>query len=649
MPTFADHFDAQSQWRRAVCDRVGEFMRFLQAHRLADEGAGELLAALTERLASDRLIVAFVAEFSRGKSELINAIFFGDTGRRVLPATPGRTTMCPVELAFDAAEPPSLSLLPIATRLDCVSLSELRQQPARWSRLVIDLTDPDALPQALQEVTRTLSVSLADARQLGFWDDQRPDDNPPLEAFERVLVPAWRHALINYPHPLLRQGLVVVDTPGLNAIGAEPELTLGLLPSAHAIVFVLGADTGVTKSDKAIWCDHLDARGLSRFVVLNKIDALADPLLPVAGITAQVESQRRATAASLGLPLAQVFALSARQALAARVTADDEGLAASGIEALEQALAAELLPLRRNALREQVVTTALRLESDAARQLGGERREVAEQLIELAALRGKSGGRLALLLKRVDADAAEFEQCTSRLQALRSVHARMLKEALAELSSDQLRSEVEHLQAEMAASLLHLGARRAFAGLCQRLRALLSQAGRRDQELREMLAAQFERLNTDFGFVLAVAPAVDLDRFTVELDVIERSYLQFLGLGHVVRLANLKFREQFRRMLVARLRVVFETASAELERWSKTTSALVDTQLRDRRRGFRKRREALQRVQAAAGELESRLAELTQDTERLSGLARRVAELGQAVRDEAANVDSRLPTAARAA
>ena len=95
-------------------------------------------------------------------------------------------------------------------------------------------------------------------------------------------MPAWRHALINYPHPLLKRGLVVIDTPGLNAIGAEPELTLGLLPSAHATVFILGADTGVTKSDLAIWREHLDGRALERFVVLNKIDTLADPLSHVA-------------------------------------------------------------------------------------------------------------------------------------------------------------------------------------------------------------------------------------------------------------------------------------------------------------------------------------------------------------------------------
>ena len=39
----------------------------------------------------------------------------GANGMRV-PATPGRTTMCPVELGWDDTQPPSLDLLPIHTR-----------------------------------------------------------------------------------------------------------------------------------------------------------------------------------------------------------------------------------------------------------------------------------------------------------------------------------------------------------------------------------------------------------------------------------------------------------------------------------------------------------------------------------------------------
>ena len=72
-----------------------------------------------------------------------------------------------------------------------------------------------------------------------------------------VDIPCWRHAIINFPHPLLQQGLVILDTPGLNAIGTEPELTLNLLPNAHAVLFILAADAGVTKTDLDVWNQHL--------------------------------------------------------------------------------------------------------------------------------------------------------------------------------------------------------------------------------------------------------------------------------------------------------------------------------------------------------------------------------------------------------
>ena len=47
----------------------------------------------------------------------------------MMPASAGRTTMCPVELGYDAEDPVGLTLLPIETRLQAASLSELRTQP----------------------------------------------------------------------------------------------------------------------------------------------------------------------------------------------------------------------------------------------------------------------------------------------------------------------------------------------------------------------------------------------------------------------------------------------------------------------------------------------------------------------------------------
>ena len=631
--TFASNFDALSGWRSALGGRLAELSRYLAAHDLADGPINDALLALTQRLGGEKLIVAFVAEFSRGKSELINAIFFADAGRRVLPATPGRTTMCPVELAYDPEEAPTLSLLPIETRLEGLSLGELRSQPRAWTHIALNIKEPDELSQALTQVTRTRWVTQDEAATLGFWDDDRPDENPPLDDQGRVEVPQWRHALINYPHHLLKQGLVVLDTPGLNAIGAEPELTLSLLPTAHATVFILGADTGVTKSDMAIWRDHLGTHNLARFVVLNKIDALVDPLATPEQVAAQIESQRQATARTLEIGPERVFPLSARQALAARVAGDPQGLAASRLIELEEALSSQLLPQRRHVMQEVVNDAVDQVQTHVSRRLGDSRRQLAEQMLELRGVRGKSSAKVRLMLKRVEEETAEFELCTTRLQALRVVHSRMLKDTLINLSSDRLREEVAQMQAEMSASLLNLGAKKAFISLCKRLRKLLAAAQASGSEIRDMLAASFAKLNAEFGFGLALPKGPDLDRYARELELIERNYVQYLGLTQALRLSQPKFMEQFRRMLVSKLRVVFENASGELELWSKGASAQVDSQLRERRRGFRRRREALERIQNAAGELEQRIAEIESQDQRLNQFLARVVELSSALRE----------------
>ncbi|MGZ5183471.1 MAG: dynamin family protein [Caldimonas sp.] len=633
--SFATSLDALGGWRAALGERVDALAKFLVEHDLAQGAAAEQLDSLRERLGNEKLVVAFVAEFSRGKSELINAIFFADTGRRILPATPGRTTMCPVELGWRGDEPASLALLPIETRLEGLALGELRTQPRAWRRLDLDVDDPDQLARSLLEVTRTEWVTEDQARALGFWDDANPDDNPPRDDDGKVEVPAWRHALINYPHPLLRQGLVVLDTPGLNAIGAEPELTLSLLPSAHATVFILGADTGVTKSDLAIWRDHLGAHAPTRFVVLNKIDALVDPFATVGQVEAQIVQQQRETARTLGIPTQRIFPLSARQALAARVSGDAVALNESRLPALEAALGAQLLPQRRQVLEQVVQEGVLQIENHVTRHIGDSRRQLAEQTLELRGLRGKNTAKVRLMLKRVDAETLEFEQCTTLLQAMRAVHGRMLKDMLVDLSSDRVRDEVGEMQASMGASILNLGAKKAFLALCERLRALLASAQRRNGEIREMLGASFGRLNAEFGFSLALGKPLDFDRFTSELQLIEGNYVQYLGLTLALRLAQPKFMEQFRRMLISKLRVVFENASSELELWNKAVSAQVDSQLRERRKAFKRRRETLEKIQAAAGELELRIDEIESQDQRLLQFQARTSELAESLREYA--------------
>ncbi|MBE7417357.1 MAG: dynamin family protein [Ideonella sp.] len=630
----ARRLDALADWRRALDRAVEQFAAFLGDHELRDTAAGAKIDALRQRLASDRLVLAFVAEFSRGKSELINAIFFADAGRRVLPATPGRTTMCPVELSWDAEQPSAVSLLPIDTRLRAVSLAELRERPDLWRHIELPeaaARSADALAEALAEVKRTTQVTKEEAQQLGFWSDEHPDDNPPVSADGRVEVPAWRHALINYPHPLLKRGLVVIDTPGLNAIGAEPELTLGMLPSAHATVFILGADTGVTKSDLEIWREHLDGRALERFVVLNKIDTLADPLSSRDDVEQQVRRQCAVVGQTLAVPPERVFPLSARDALAARVAGDDAALQASRLPALEEALSAQLMP-QRSAVIGRIATDGMEgLRLHAARRLNDQRRQLTEQLLELRGLRGKSGGKVKLMLERAQADSAEFERCTVRLSALKAVHARQLKLVLALLSSDRVRDEVALMRKTSDASWFKLGSRKAFVALCERLREMMAQSTQRVAEIEQMLTGTFKQLNAEYGFALAVAAMPSMERYERDLALIESSYTKYLGAANAWRLSEPGFLDHFMRMLVSKLRVVFENAAGDIEMWSRSTTAQVESQLRDRRKGFKRRRESLERIQGAAGELERRITDVQAQDDRLALWLTKVDELAAAL------------------
>jgi hypothetical protein len=615
----ATSLDSLADWRWALARDLVQLERFLADADVLAPAAAAVSQALRQRLVSDKLVVAFVAEFSRGKSELINAIFFADAGRRILPATPGRTTMCPVELSWDDDELPTLDLLPIETRASG-TLAEWREKRDLWRRRQIDPDDVQALAQALAQVTQTRRVSREQAQALGLWSDDADADNPPTAPDGQVEIPAWRHAIINYPHPLLQRGLVVIDTPGLNAIGTEPELTLGLLPSAHAALFVLGADTGVTRSDLEVWSHHLAGQGLDCFVVLNKVDTLADPLATPEEQAASVERQCLGAAQTLGIERARVFPVSARQALTARLAGDVRGLLQSRLPTLESALNADLLPRRQAVLAQAVVSGVQSILDYSTRRLRDQRRHNAELMLELRGLRGKSTGRVAQLLERVGRDDDEFERSSSRLLAMRTVHSRMHQNVLKSLSDERVREVVQGLQAALNSGWINMGARAAFARMCSTLQGHLETAIRANVEVFDMLQALFTQLNAEFGFTLGLTPVPDLGRFKHDLGLIESSYARYFGLMQTVRLGSTDIRsEQFQRMLGSKLQAVFETASREVEIWHQITNSQIDSQLRDRRRDFKRRKETLDRIQHATESLEQRLAEVeTQDAQLMS-------------------------------
>jgi ribosome biogenesis GTPase A len=81
---------------------------------------------------------------------------------------------------------------------------------------------------------------------------------------------------VRYPDNLLKSGLVIIDTPGVNDLNASRmEITYGFLPRADAAIFVLDATQPVSKSEKLFLEEKLfkNPRPFILFL-LNKFDLL---------------------------------------------------------------------------------------------------------------------------------------------------------------------------------------------------------------------------------------------------------------------------------------------------------------------------------------------------------------------------------------
>lgn len=634
--SFGDQFDQHGTWRRDFALRLKLLAEWMKDHELMDAAVEERLHQIEGRMRTDKVMVAFVGEFSRGKSELINAIFFAGYKRRIMPASAGRTTMCPTELGYDADVPPCLRLLPIETRLQPKALTEWRAVPEKWTRIDLDVNNPAELAQALEKVAEVRIVSREEARALGFWHDMTPEDNPPVDAYGLVEVPRWRHALVNMAHPLLKQGLVILDTPGLNAIGAEPELTVSLIPQAQAVVFILAADTGVTKSDMAIWREHLvtdSDHADARLVVLNKIDTLWDELSTPARVREQIERQCAATAELLGISPEQVFPVSAQKGLLAKVTDDAALLRESRLPALEAALGVGLLGRRQGILRSEMSAGIADLRAQAGRVMQIRRRDLAEQALELKGLRGKNAAVINHMRARVHQEQIEFDVSGAKIYAIRSVHLRLLRELFTILGASTLKAELGDLNRALRQRGIKLGVKKAYNQTFQRLREGLGRAQATGIEIQTMFVAIFRQLNAEHGFSLQPPKEPDLLRFERDLELVERSHLQYLGVSNALKLATPEFADRLVRALATRLRAVYESALSEVELWNKSAAAQLDVQLRERRRNFGHRLEAIERIQQAAIGLDERIADIVQQEAALNQLDARLLVLTERLLD----------------
>jgi hypothetical protein len=395
-------------------------------------------------------------------------------------------------------------------------------------------------------------------------------------------------------------------------------------------VFILAADTGVTKSDLSIWREHLitDGDGTdARLVVLNKIDTLWDSLSTPEQIQAQIDRQRATSAEILGLPESQVIPVSAQKGLVAKVTRDKALLEASRLPALELALGQGVMGQRQKILRTAVAGGIGELRTEAGRAMHIRRRDLAEQMIELRGLRGKNVSVIKHMRSRIEQEQSEFDTSGAKIQAVRSVHLKLLREMFNLLSTPTLKAELAELTHALKQPGIKLGVKKAYSQTFSRLREGLQKSQVLSGEIQSMLTASFRQLNAEFSFSLQAPKEPELVRYEHDLELIERSHLQYLGVGNVLKLSQPEFSERLVRALATRLRVVYETALGEVELWNKSAASQLDAQLRERRRNFGRRLEAIERIQQAASGLDERIAEIDAQESVLNELDTKLTEL----------------------
>ncbi|WP_025915628.1 dynamin family protein [Herminiimonas sp. CN] len=606
MSNLVRKFEAYSEWRCCVAAALVRYRQWTGQSQLSDAASEQRIAQLLGKLADDKLTIAFVAEFSRGKSELINAIFFADYGQRILPSAAGRTTMCPTELLYDETFPPSIRLLPIETRAEIHSTSDFRAQSHVWTVLPLDISSADGMLEAFKQVSLTKRVAVEEAISYGLFDADNPDDGMTVDAEGKVEISQWRHAIVNFPHPLLKQGLIIVDTPGLNAIGTEPELTLNLIPNAHAVLFVLAADTGVTKSDIEVWRNHIGS-GPGRMVVLNKIDSMWDELRSPVEVEAQIERQIGSVAHMLGLPDRQVFPVSAQKGLVGKINRDSQLLARSRLPALEDALSNALIPAKKDIIRGQLAADIEALTATHLAVLLSRGRNITEQLVELNSLRGKNHKVIEHMMQRIDVEKQEFDESLLKLQGTRGVFTRLSMEVFTSLGMEILKEDILNAREAMQRSNFSVGLRQAVRVFFDRVQHHLVLSGRKTDEITEMMTVMYRKFSTEHGLAVSMPMPFSLEKYSNEIALIEAVYHKQFGTAAILTTPQVVLMQKFFDSIVSRVKHCFLQANRDVEAWLKVIMAPLEAQIREHKSQLKRRLQSMQRIHLATDSLEEKI------------------------------------------
>ena len=617
---FTDQMQAYGRWKTQVMEAIIKYQKWLETNKMTDAELELRLIELIEQMKSDQLTIAFVAEFARGKTELINAIFFSEYDRRLLPSEAGRTTMCPTELLYDTASNQSyIRLLPIETRLEDTSIAELKKHPINWTSMTLDTSSSEKMAEAFREVVKTKKVPVEKAQRMGLYEAER--DARQVGPDGQIEIPMWRHAIISFPHPLLKEGLTILDTPGLNALGSEPELTINMLPNAQAVVFILAADTGVTKSDLDMWNLHVKALNNdsrhARLVVLNKVDTLWDELKDEATVNNTIQSQCNSAAKMLEINPASVFPVSAQKGLLAKIRHDQNLLVRSNILKLETILSTDILPKKQEIVRESVVGEIGGMVKESRDLIASRLADTSKQLSELQNLSGKNEDVISHLLKKTRQEQAIYHKSVEAFHASKKMFSDHHSQLLATLSLNEMDSLMSITRKEMSDTWTTVGLKNSMKQFFEVIANTIKLASEQTDKTNQLVLALYRKFNTEHGNA-DVKPRVfsinkykrDMERLLHEAEAYRNSPVTTMTEQSFVI-------KKFFISMVSHARNTFFNAHQEAESWGKAAMAPLVARIKEHKEQMEKRLESLRKINESRDTLQARIRELESNTTQL--------------------------------
>ena len=531
-----------------------------------------------------------------------------------MPSGAGRTTMCPTELLYRDDWEPCLRLLPIETRDQETTINEYKNFPEEWDSIPLDPDDTESIAEVLHQLTEVKLVSRQQAEELGLpiADDAAHEDGMQITPDGQVEIPKWRHALVNFPHPLLQQGLVILDTPGLNALGAEPELTLNMLSSAHAVIFILSADAGVTKSDMTLWRDHINVSGgkKGQLVVLNKIDVLWDELKDSYQVENEIERQIQSTAQTLGVDRNRIFPISAQKALLGKIRANQSILTNSRIEDFENALTNLLIPAKRDIVSGNVRSELSEIVRTASVINAQRFDDVKEHISELERLNTKNMEVVEDMMQKVRMDKEHLEKNLQRFQATRSIFTKQTNKLYESLSSQKLEVLIAETKKDMSMSLTTGGLRTCMMRFFTEVTKSFDKASKQSKEIQELMEGVYVKFQEEHGLANIKPRRFSTNKYQREIKRLIERHDHFIRGMSMVMTEQMVLTRRFYNSVVAKIKQTYERANRDAYDWLRTIMSPMETQVREHQLQLRRRLESIKRIHKASDTLDDRLAEL---------------------------------------